>query len=964
MKRIASLPPLYQEYEMSTNNARITNDNVDTKTASLHRRSVLISSNPNSDSLPIDLILVYDHTNHHKDNDVESNHDNQVKKKKKPSERRRRFEEYLRKKQGLILSHAESNQKQVGFVKVHTPFDILLLAAENMRMRLPIEKIEENENDLPTSQKNQSAWYRFTESLKKPFRLDQSLKKDDPDYYTAIYSSDIDKFKYLFDKLRGSKDLYFTPTERSLLTHELLSRAHFDYDNDNPDDDQQYPVIIRPLTDPTAELQKVSERPGIDRLITKKAYECYFPLHESVRDDVKHVDDSELNDREKLKKHWATMRQCLKFQPLSLIRSYMGEKVAFYFALCGFYNQMLIPAALIGLIMFIYGISSVFSDRPTSDICGELGRTTYMCPRCDKTCPFWKLSDSCLYSKISYVFDNTTTVIFSILMSLWARWFMEFWKRRQAALQYDWDSIGFEEHLEPIRPAFENKAKKKGNKRINPVTGINEPYVSTRTRIPFFLVAAGVVLFMMAIVCVTVFGTIAYRSRMDYILKKTSVKTYSPIIITVTSAIMNLICSIILSQFYYWIARKLTDLELHKYQSTYDDSLIIKIYLFQFVNFYSSLFYIAFFKGRFFEYPSKYGDPDSANFTEQCDPAGCLVELSIQFFIIMIGKQIINNLLEFFNAMRRTLTRICFKRGEPEAQEQWEKDNQLIDFNSNTLIDEYLELGIYENISFDYVSTVIQFGFVTLFVAAFPLAPLFALLNNIIEIRLDAWKFLSKYKRPIPFKASDIGIWSDIISAISYIAVLTNAVVIAWTSEFIPKMAYRSIQSTGGSLSGYVNWTLSSFSIVDYNLTDTVPEKIPDNLTICRYRDFREPTGPSYSQTSIYWNVLAARLAFIIVFEHVIFFIIYLMQWLVPDVPKKIQNNIDHERYIDQRERWASKTTEAHFKDAITASEALSKIIRPSSGTVKTLVNEDYVSSKHSRGRNRRVEAQLSLDNE
>ena len=47
------------------------------------------------------------------------------------------------------------------------------------------------------------------------------------------------------------------------------------------------------------------------------------------------------------------MRRCLKFQPLSLIRSYMGEKVAFYFALSGFYNQMLIPAALVGLILFI-----------------------------------------------------------------------------------------------------------------------------------------------------------------------------------------------------------------------------------------------------------------------------------------------------------------------------------------------------------------------------------------------------------------------------------------------------------------------------------------------------------------------------------------------------------------------------------------------------------------------------------
>jgi hypothetical protein len=43
----------------------------------------------------------------------------------------------------------------------------------------------------------------------------------------------------------------------------------------------------------------------------------------------------------------------------------MGEKVAFYFALSGFYNQMLIPPALVGLIIFIYGAASVFTDQPT-----------------------------------------------------------------------------------------------------------------------------------------------------------------------------------------------------------------------------------------------------------------------------------------------------------------------------------------------------------------------------------------------------------------------------------------------------------------------------------------------------------------------------------------------------------------------------------------------------------------------
>lgn len=42
---------------------------------------------------------------------------------------------------------------------------------------------------------------------------------------------------------------------------------------------------------------------------------------------------------------------------------------------------------------------------------------------------------------------------------------------------------------------------------------------------------------------------------------------------------------------------KLTDLENHRTQSEYDDSLTLKLYLLQFVNFYSSIFYIAFIQG-------------------------------------------------------------------------------------------------------------------------------------------------------------------------------------------------------------------------------------------------------------------------------------------------------------------------------------------------------------------------------
>jgi anoctamin-9 len=42
-------------------------------------------------------------------------------------------------------------------------------------------------------------------------------------------------------------------------------------------------------------------------------------------------------------------------------------------------------------------------------------------------------------------------------------------------------------------------------------------------------------------------------------------------------------------------------------------------------------------------------------------------------------------------------------------------------------------------------------------VAAFPLAPLLALINNIIEIRLDAIKMVSLERRMVPKKTNDIG---------------------------------------------------------------------------------------------------------------------------------------------------------------------------------------------------------------
>lgn len=58
--------------------------------------------------------------------------------------------------------------------------------------------------------------------------------------------------------------------------------------------------------------------------------------------------------------------------------------------------------------------------------------------------------------------------------------------------------------------------------------------------------------------------------------------------------------------------------------------------------------------------------------------------------------------------------------------------------------------------------------------ASFPLAPLLALINNMLEIRLDAWKLTTQFRRMVTQKAQDIGAWQPIMQGIAILAVVTN----------------------------------------------------------------------------------------------------------------------------------------------------------------------------------------------
>uniref|UniRef100_A0A2K6MBK0 Anoctamin n=1 Tax=Rhinopithecus bieti TaxID=61621 RepID=A0A2K6MBK0_RHIBE len=84
----------------------------------------------------------------------------------------------------------------------------------------------------------------------------------------------------------------------------------------------------------------------------------------------------------------------------------------------------------------------------------------------------------------------------------------------------------------------------------------------------------------------------------------------------------------------------------------------------------------------------------------------------------------------------------------------------------------------YEDTFQDYQEMFVQFGYVVLFSSAFPLAALCALVNNLIEIRSDAFKLCTGLQRPFGQRVESIGQWQKVMEAMGVLAIVVNCYLI------------------------------------------------------------------------------------------------------------------------------------------------------------------------------------------
>ena len=280
-------------------------------------------------------------------------------------------------------------------------------------------------------------------------------------------------------------------------------------------------------------------------------------------------------------------------------------------------------------------------------------------------------------------------------------------------------------------------------------------------------------------------------------------------------------------------------------ETDYSDGLIIKNFLFQFVNNYFVLFYIAYARQL----------PVGTTPGKEC-PSSCLSEIQMQMVVVFsaktFGMQAVELAKPFIMKKLKLLTELKHMRAMLDAVDEasnavmstataaandasklalteaqraemgMDDDSQdeaavrearrlkeqkrkkakerevedqaaaaaaggdgkkagpaMCEYELQTHMVNYEIKGTFD----DFNEMAIQYGYIALFSPSFPLAPLLAFINNLTEIRGDAWKLCKGFQRPQASPAEDIGSWFTVLNLLGFVAVITNATMIAFVGS-------------------------------------------------------------------------------------------------------------------------------------------------------------------------------------
>lgn len=344
---------------------------------------------------------------------------------------------------------------------------------------------------------------------------------------------------------------------------------------------------------------------------------------------------------------------------------------------------------------------------------------------------------------------------FAMGVCIWGILMIEYWKRCEKEHALFWGQLDFKDH-EGDSPGFRGRL-------INSyVDGSDIVYSNPFWKSVRVYLSLSVIL---AMIFGSVMATISVYALKYYITVYVGF-TNAQYVASALSGLQIAIFNVI----YNAIAIILNNYENHRTETEWEDALVAKLFAFQFVNSYSSCFYIAFF-AEYLDTPP--GSPSGS--LGQCGGPDCMDVLSLNLAIIF-GVQIFNGSLLRIgpNLLLSLYKKVKFNLLSQNAEENVVISRPEVEY---LLSEQDVALQSITN----YMNIAIQFGYMVLFITALPIASVFVFISNLVTLQCDIWSILYVYQRPIPKPADSIGTWKSVFFLLMMTAVVTNAGIVVFT---------------------------------------------------------------------------------------------------------------------------------------------------------------------------------------
>ena len=451
-------------------------------------------------------------------------------------------------------------------------------------------------------------------------------------------------------------------------------------------------------------LKKKTKKPLIEEnslfntLINYKIIIDHFPLHIS-------------NISHKLNKKFFSLKI-----PHKLIQNYLNDEVAIYFYWVDHYTKFIAIPAILSLFIFLF---SKFLSNKNAEI---------------------------------------LHIFYALGMTIWAQFFIIFWNRKESELRVMWDNDSMEYEKEDKRKEFVGEIKK------SIITGKYELYYPEKKKYINYAISVFITLIFISLAVFINVASLNLRNLIpeqditrnknhhkhykfmampklqNFRKKKLENKTLSGLIIPIKNILLG-----ILGIIFDKVNIFLTDYENHKSKTYYYNSYIYKKFIFESLNFFFDIFYIAFALNNLQETTNTIKSLLYLN-----EIIRILFETVFPFIKNMIFIGTVKD-KEVENETRLILGKEIDKK-EILKQAKFEKFNPFK----------------------EYYPLIQEFCFVTLFASCAPLAPILILFTNSFEIKSDFTKFCFVAKRPEPLKKNNIGAWKYIIEFIGIMSIITN----------------------------------------------------------------------------------------------------------------------------------------------------------------------------------------------